>query len=357
MVEQAQEEAALRDIADYRQEWHEQRATIIGATDAPKILGLSKYGTALSVYNDKTDPDTSDRQMSLPAWLGLKMQATVGELYTQATGIRLRASEKMWRMPGYDFIGCHLDYRAWGKPTLLVECKTRAYMAGWGEVDEEGHGKIPVEVWVQVQHEMMVTGADECHVAVLFGHHTFRIYVIPKDAEFQKQLLQKLIDFREQNWLAGVPPLPTGNPVDSEIVKEANPEHDDEIIPATPEQAAIVEDYRRADINVKQAQVRQEELKNRIRDLIGTHAGISGPFGMVTWKRTKDSSETEWRQVANSYRSLINEMAPFVEVAAARSDSLRTPAEIAATDLDAIESIYTSVKPGTRRFNFQFSEE
>lgn len=341
MVEEALDEQ-LRDIADWRKEWHEHRATIIGATDSPKILGLSKYGTALSVYNDKVDPDTSDRQMSLPAWLGLKMQATVGELYTQASGVRLRADNKMHRMAGYPYIGCHLDYRAWSKPRLLVECKTRAYMAGWGDVDEAGHGKMPTEIWVQVQHEMMVTGAEECHVAVLFGHHTFRIYVVPPDPEFQAALLTKLIDFREQNWLPKVPPLPSGSPVDSEIVKAANPEHDDEIIPATPEQAQVVDLYRQADVNVKQAQTRQEELKNKLRDIIGPHAGLSGSFGVVTWKRSKDSKEVAWQQVAHSYRVAIEE---------AKLDQLL------GLDLDAIESIYTSVKPGTRRFNFQLNEE
>src|SRR4030095_4125765 len=120
-------EEAQRDAADWRKEWHEQRATIIGATDSPKILGLSRHGTALSVYNDKVNPSGPQGQ-SLPAWLGLKLQSAVGELYTAATGTRLRASDRLFRMREFDWIGCHLDFRAWGDPTLLVEAKTRAYM-------------------------------------------------------------------------------------------------------------------------------------------------------------------------------------------------------------------------------------
>ena len=337
----------VQDVSEERKAFHEQRATVLGATDSPKILGLSRWGTALSVYNDKTSPDLSNRQMSLPAWLGLKMESAVAELYTARTGNRVRADNRMHTMPGYDFIGCHLDYRVWSRPDWLVEAKTRAYMKGWGGEDEN---KIPVDVWVQVQHEMMVTGADRCDVAVLFGHHTFRVYEMISHESFQRTLLERLIRFREDNWLAGVPPPATGHPVDTDIVKGENQLHGDLIKPVTPEQAEVVDLYRRARFNVKQAAEREAELQNKLIQIIGTAAGISGPFGTITRKKTQDGVVTDWEQVAAAYRK------PLDHALATDPDALGLGLDPWNT-IRAIESLYTRVKPGYRRFNYQFAEE
>lgn len=345
-------EDSARDVSDQRKEFLENRSTVIGATDSPKILGFSRWGTALTVYNDKVNPDLSDRDMSLPAWLGLKMQATVGELYTAATGVRLRADNRMHRMAGNDFIGCHLDFRAWGKPGHLIECKTRAYMSGWGD---EGTTQIPVEIWVQVQHEMMVTDAELCDVAVLFGHHTFRFYSILRDQEFITGLLERLTEFREQNWLPRVPPLPTGHDLDTDYVKSANPDHDEEIKPATPEQVALVERFRLARQNAAQAKVAEAEAANRVRDLIGTAAGISGAFGTITWKRTKDSEVVHWDQVAVAYRNGLEVVARQETEELAYGGKVYSEARL--IDLAAVQSIYTELKPGYRRMNVQFAEE
>ncbi len=351
---EGQEDAGARDVSDLRQEWHEARATIIGATDSPKILGLSKYGTALTVYNDKVNPDTSDRQMSLPAWLGLKMQATVGELYTTATGTRLRADNLMHRMPGYGYIGCHLDFRALGKPRLLVECKTRAYMKGWGE---DGSADIPVEVWVQVQHEMMVVGAEQAHVAVLFGHHTYRTYVIEPNPEFQSGLLEKLVEFHDENWIPLVPPLPTGHPLDTEIVKERNPDDPtDEIRAILPEQYPLIERYRLARTNAAQASAAEAEAKNRIRDIIADAAGITGPWGTITLKKTRPTREVTWALVAGAYRKIIETILPKAGADADAMDRAFSD-NFGTTSLDDIESLYTVEKPGYRRFHVEFTEE
>lgn len=330
-------EEETRDVNEQRREFTERRRSIIGATDSAKILGLSRHGTALTVYKDKVE-EPADGEMSLPAWLGLKLQNTVAELYAAKTGVRVRADNLTHRLrPPLDYIGCHLDFRVLGNPKLLVECKTRAFQSGWGD---DGSDKVPVEVWVQVQHEMMVTGAERCDVAVLFGHHTFHVYPILRDEKFIAGLMASLVEFREQHWLPGIPPLPTGHALDTEAVKADNPEHDEQIKAATPEQTEfILRRYKIARVNAAQAALAKVEAENKIRDWIGPNAGITGPGFTITWKRSKDSKEVHWDQVAASYRKSLIEKGDDVAI------------------LDAIESIYTTEKPGTRRMNYQFSDE
>jgi hypothetical protein len=203
---------------------------------------------------------------------------------------------------------------------------------------------------------MMVTKASRCDVAVLFGHHTFRVYQIARDQEFIDSLFDRLLRFREDNWLAGVPPLPTGHPVDTEIVKSEYGDPDDFIKPATPEQTALVRELQQARVNVGQAELRKEELQNLLRQIIGDATGISGPFGVITYKRTKDSTKTEWEMVAQSYRQALTVLTDKI---AAHGPP---PTDVFVTmpsqgDLDAIQSLYTRTVPGYPRFNYQFKEE
>jgi predicted phage-related endonuclease len=298
-------DVATEDRTDLeeRKAFLESRATGIGATDTPKILGLSRRGTPLSVYREKIG-ETPPGDMGLPAWLGLKLQGTVGELYSAATGIRLRAANRHFRHREHEWLVCHLDFRAWGKPRLLVECKTRAFMTGWGE---DGTADVPVEVWVQVQHEMAVTGATEAHVAVLFGHHTFRVYKILRDVAFIEKMIAQLDVFWHGNVLARIPPEPRAG--DARILAAMYPEKDVGVIKiATPEQEKVIEQLLLARHNAAQATQAEDEMENKVRALIGEAEGIRGAGALCTWKKPKPGHHTEWKLIAEAALEMVDEL-------------------------------------------------
>jgi predicted phage-related endonuclease len=247
---------------------------------------------------------------------------------------------------------CHLDFRAWGNPSLLIECKTRAYMAGWGE---DGSAEIPVDVWVQVQHEMAVVNATEAHVAVLFGHHTFRVYVIKRDEAFIEKLIEKLDAWWNMHYLARVPPLPSGAEVDTERMKADHPDHDDTLKAATPEQSEVVARLRQAILNEQQTARAAEELRNRVRLFIGEAAGITGPFGSITWKKSRDGTSVDWEQVAVTYGNVIDELLEMANPG--DDDDAVSRLRIARSVYETAESLATTTKPGSRRFMVNFKEE
>lgn len=316
--------------------FHEQRRAGIGATDTPKILGLSRWGTALTVYEDKLGLRPPS-ESSLPAWLGKRMQNVVGELYTGATGRRLRAVSDLqhFQHKQFPWIVCHLDFRVWGEPSVLVEAKTRSYEHGYGE---EGTPEVPPEDWVQCQHEMLVTGAKRTDLAVLFGHHRFAVFPIERDEAFLEALIPTLSEFWYEHVLAGVPPAPSGHPADTEAIRDRFPEHGEEVLQASPEQEPLFKELALARQNRLQAERREDELANRIKQLIGEASGIRGAFGEVTWRRAKDGTFVAWEQVAEAYRRILNETGAHI-------------------DYEAIEGLYTNVKPGVRRFLFKPAEE
>jgi hypothetical protein len=73
--------------------------------------------------------------------------------------------------------------------------------------------------------------------------------------------------------------------------------------------------------------------------LMGDHDRLAARAGVVTWARSKDSTEVAWNLVANAYRRIIEQ---------AWQDSTGDLGGM--PDLDAVESLHTYTKPGSRRF-------
>lgn len=329
------------DILDERQRFEDEQLTGLGATDSPKILGLSKYGTALSVYRRLTG-EAPPYRPSLPAWLGLKLEATVAEIYTTSTGNRVRTDARHHRHPTYDFIVCHLDRRIWGDPKTLVELKTRSRFTGWGA---DGSRDVPVEVYVQCQHEMLVTGAHTCHVAVLFGlGQGYRTYVLPREDDFLTQLVPALQEFWEEHFLPRIPPEPTGAPADTEDVSAHAPSETNGILmPATPELEALVDRLRLARQNEAQARLTHQEIKNRLKLQIGEYDGLIGRFGRIYYRRTKPHEEIHYDLIAAAYRHLIDQLLPSVDKRVREKLHVRE-------HLATIPGLYTQTIEGHPRF-------
>lgn len=321
-----------QEALDRHRTLKEEQQRGIGATDTPKILGIDRYGTALTVYERLIGVPQEDRD-SLPAWLGMQLQNTVAELYTTATGLRVRADNRQHQHPEDEWLVCHLDYRVWGDPNILVECKTRAYTKGWGP---DGSTEIPPDVWAQVQHEMLVTGTKECHVAVLFGHHTFRVYPIKRDEAFIKALRGSLYRFYHEHVLARVPP-PAG-PDDGRTLSKAHPQDDGEMLTATAQQNEMVKELLARERTLTVAERLVSEQQNAIKQALGEAQGFYSVHGTVTWKTTKARRYVNYEQI-------------FIEMLDLLPEEDGIPEQV-----NQIMEIHTTVKPGTRRFTFSPSK-
>ena len=115
---------------DERQQFTEERARVIGSTDSPGILGLSRRTSPLRVYR-RLIGEVEVSRPSLPAWLGQRMENVVAEMCAAAIGEPLRADNLHHLHPDYSFIGCHLDRRVLRRPRTIVELKTRSSRRGW----------------------------------------------------------------------------------------------------------------------------------------------------------------------------------------------------------------------------------
>jgi putative phage-type endonuclease len=340
--EVAIEDDGQPEILDARRSFLEERHGVIGSTDVAAILGLSRWGTPLSVYRDKVEPVDSDRAMSLSAWLGLRLENLVAELYVGATGKRVRADNRLHRHPNLEWFACHLDRRVIGEPGIIVELKTRGSTRGWGD---DGSADIPADVWCQVQAQLIITGAREVHVAVLFSNSSFRVYRILPDAEFEATLLPTLERFWLDHVIARVPPAPSGHDVDTDYINKTAGGDSGQLRAATPEQEEVVARLRLAIVNEAQASLALEELKNAVKVLIGEeHDGLVGSFGTIWWKRTKERRSTKWEQVATVCR------AAALDIASRWPGEKPPEVENDESAADVSVNLYTEYKPGIRVF-------
>lgn len=324
--------------------FHDRRRKGIGATDAAPILGISRWGTAFEVWEAKLGLD-SYKEPSLSAFLGNYLQNAVAELYTSETGIKVRRDNRQHQHPVHDWMLCHLDYREHGNPKHLIECKTTHRYDDWGTILNP---KIPVDVWVQCQHEMAVTGAESCDVAVLFGHRAFSVLPVQRDDDFIGKLIMAEEEFWTQCVLTETPPAIDGSEAARRFLNRRNPDDNGLMIPLTPEQARIGEQYRLSLHNLASVKEAHQKLKNEIIEMIGPMAGVRGPDFEVTYKKTKDSTHVNWQGIAQAYERLLDDMPAL---ALARVFAEHGFAEQPWSQVNGfLHSVNTSKEEGVRKF-------
>lgn len=183
--------------------WFRVRRGGITGTDLPKILGLSKYGTALSVWLSKRG-EASDSAGEAAEW-GHLLEDVVAQEWARRNDTRVTTVgiiANAWD----DWMRASLDRLVvvcpdTGEENVCgLEVKTRsAYKRGSFKDGE------PDDVLAQVSWGLRVTGLDHMHLAVLIGGQELLSFRVDRDAELE----QYLYDAAVPVWasvVAGDPP-------------------------------------------------------------------------------------------------------------------------------------------------------
>ena len=142
-------------------EWLRLRKTGIGGSDAGAVCGVNPYSSAMKVFQDKTG-ETVEEQDSEAVRIGHDLEQYVAERFTEATGLKVRRSNFMYRSKEHPFMIADVDRLIVGEDAGL-ECKTaNAYQS-----DQWKEGKIPPHYLIQCLHYMAVTGKKEWYIAVV----------------------------------------------------------------------------------------------------------------------------------------------------------------------------------------------
>lgn len=154
------------DLTQNEKEWYEWRLRGIGASDAPIIMGKSKYMTKLELWDQKfkkEPPKPEDMEPNFIQKKGHRLEAWARPGIEFSTGLTWKPA--LFEHKSFPFIRASLD--GWNPEALEVwECK---YMGKdlWNALaDESKHlsERIPVQYFDQLMQQFFVTGAKKIHL-------------------------------------------------------------------------------------------------------------------------------------------------------------------------------------------------
>ena len=206
---------SVKDLS--KAEWLRLRKEGIGGSDAGAVCGMNPYRSAMDVFCDKVSAEVEETDNEAMRQ-GRDLEDYVARRFMEATGLKVRRSNVMYRNREYPFMLADVDRLVVGERAGL-ECKTAsAYSA-----DKWKDGRIPAHYEIQCHHYMAVTGLDAWYLAVVILGRGFQYIKIERDEELIRNLVQIETDFWNDHVLAGVMPEPDGSRACEEILGQYYP--------------------------------------------------------------------------------------------------------------------------------------
>lgn len=166
-------------------EWLEFRKDMVGASDAPIIMGVSPWITPYKLWEEKLGikepaPPTFDMRR------GLEREEEARCAFEKETGLSVFPVVKVhpdypWMMASLD--GMDIEERH------IVEIKCPGHMIGLSDT-------VPDKYYPQVQHQLAVTGLDMAYYFTYTPYST-KLIEVKRDDEYIKKMIDKELEFYE----------------------------------------------------------------------------------------------------------------------------------------------------------------
>ncbi len=276
-----------------RMEWLRERQSGIGGSDAAAVMGISKYGSPLSVYADKIEPPdeiTDVPPSEFARWGNILEPHILAEFRRIYPKRRITHDGRLMRSRPRPFQMCTLDGRqrkplhSGGHGSIgLVEIKTT--MFAWE--------RIPPDLWCQVQHQFAVTGF-EWGSFVVWNRTTCEFTDI--EVEPDREYIEELNDGEREFWeqiSRGEPPATNGTDACAKALARLYPEQEPgtsvDLGPEFIDYAAEIADCK---ATAKTAESRRRELELLIKEAIADREIGSLPDGSSYTLRQQTRKES-----------------------------------------------------------------
>jgi len=275
-------------VRQHTDEWTALRQASIGGSDMPVLLGLSPYRSEASLAREKageTGPEPDEKQARLFR-LGLALEPVIRDEDAIKHGVKIRRVNRTHVHPDYPWAIASLDFERVGQKCIVEAKASRS-----GRWD----GELPQDVEAQVRWQMGVAGYPLAHVACLRSGSDLVCYDVEHDEATFAGLVSIAADFRRR--------LAEGGPFaeNAASVKARYPaddgstiEADSDVTEAGPALVAVRERKRALDED-------DERLETAIKSRMATATTLIGSDFRVSWKRTKDRVETNWKALAEGF--------------------------------------------------------
>lgn len=257
------------------------RATGIGASESPCLVGLSPFGNAISVWASKMGLDIIEPTASME--LGLILEAGMAQLYMKKTSRQVACFGTLHHTSN-PFMVASPDLAVFGERRLVQLKLVGSHMAHhWA-------GGVPDYVEVQVQHEMEVSDADACDVVALIGGTDFRILSVERDRDVGHDLSELCRNFWLKHVVTQSMPDPDGSAFADAAIRARYQHKRPVLLTATEEAERLGRHWLEADQRIRDAEKEQAISEQRLKLMIGEHEGIEGEGFRATWKANKKNT-------------------------------------------------------------------
>lgn len=197
-----------------REEWLMLRKSGIGGSDAGAVCGLNPYASPMSVFRDKVSEgvEAEDNESMRQ---GRDLEDYVARRFMEATGLKVRRSNQMYRSLEHPFMIADVDRMVVGENSGL-ECKTASAYSS----DKWKDGEIPPHYLIQCYHYMAVTGKRTWYIAVAILGQDFKYAKITWDETLIQNLITIESDFWNNHIVSRNMPDPDGSKACDEVLEQ-----------------------------------------------------------------------------------------------------------------------------------------
>lgn len=272
-------------------EWLDARRSLITATDIPVLLGISPW---------TCEADLADAKMGAepePPTVRMRMGSALEDLnlaeYEAVTGSRTFRFRGMVGHPSISWAAASPDARVIGD-RRLVECKFTTSRSRFAD-------GLPQDVEAQVAWQLGCTGYPVADVSVLTPDGLLPPFPVAYDPSLFADLVALADDFRRR--------LAEGGPFarDAARIRRDHPADDGSEIEADGDTADAVRALLDVRGSIKRLETDEERLVAAVQARMADAALMTGPGFRVTWKRTKDRSETDWKALGAELLATVPE--------------------------------------------------
>ena len=197
-----------------REDWLRLRKSGIGGSDAGAVCGMNPFSSPAKVFQDKISDEISELD-SEAVRQGNDLEDYVARRFMEATGLKVRRSNFMYRSAEHPFMLADVDRLVVGEDAGL-ECKTAsAYSA-----DKWKDGNIPLHYIIQCVHYMIVTGRKTWYLAAVILGKDFICRKLTWDDDIAAGLVAAEEDFWKNHVEKGILPPPDGSKIFDAVLEQ-----------------------------------------------------------------------------------------------------------------------------------------